>query len=695
MKEFSCIEQFFETNPPIIPNVMVNIDGNLRCGGEGTVYEASTGIFSDEPSYSFSSEDDTHAEVKIASCGYEVIENFEFFKTSAAVRQITAFRNTSDHSAPLMHLTSARFSFPWRGGILDWNDPRRFRIHYSTYSNGSEGQWVEKSFADLGLFPVYTTDFDFQTRRPVLLRSEGSWSTGRYYPLLIVEDRETGVAYYIEHEGGVTWEITLTVNDGRLYLEANSANNTHDLWYRELAPDETYTTTPAILGKVEGGFEEAVAELIRAKRESSLVHWKNGVIPVCYNVYMGGLFGSPNDRELPPLIEAAAKDGCEVFCIDAGWFRPEVNNSGSCFLGDYVPDDKRFGKYGLAGILKLIADHGMVPGLWFEFEAVDENIGAVVSETAVIRRNGHIVSPGRAIYDLCDPAVRKKLLESVDRVYRMGLRYLKNDHNLGTGTGYGKSGECFGEEARKRAEALLSFIDELRLRYPDLIIESCASGGMRTDHGTLRHHFLESTSDQEYYFNYPAIVVGVGATMEPEKAANWDYPYALTKAEHRVFNSDPQILQNLIARYADGEATIFNMINGFMGVMYLSGRLEYADAKNEALIREGITLYKSHRGEIIRSVPVFPTGMPAMGQPGYVTYGLKTDDVILLAVWRMMTRDENFSFDLSRYGAKSVEQIYPSADLSSRFVFAQSTGRMTVEMKGAKNMGRLYLVKLK
>lgn len=35
------------------------------------------------------------------------------------------------------------------------------------------------------------------------MRSEGSWSTGRYYPIIVIEDLEKGCTYFMEHDGGI------------------------------------------------------------------------------------------------------------------------------------------------------------------------------------------------------------------------------------------------------------------------------------------------------------------------------------------------------------------------------------------------------------------------------------------------------------------------------------------------------------
>ena len=61
-------------------------------------------------------------------------------------------------------------------------------------------------------------------------------------------------------------------------------------------------------------------------------------------------------------------------------------------------------------------------------------------------------------------------------------------------------------------------------RHPGLIIENCASGGMRTDYAMLSRLQLQSTSDQQDFLRYPPIAAAAPAAITPEQAAIWAYP---------------------------------------------------------------------------------------------------------------------------------------------------------------------------
>lgn len=702
-KDFSCVEAlWFDENFAHKDgyNFQLNVEGDMHVFTEGNAFSySSESLYTGSGTIDYGRAAGGKKDVTVnrTERGLQVIQHYEFFEGCCAVRQYNTVKNQGENPLPLIRVSSAYLNIEADTGVMAWDDPRRFRLHWCKSAWAAEAQWKHGSFWDFGMAPA----------RPVgnsmtgvaAFRSEGSWSSGRYYPLVIVEDLEKGCSYFMEHEGGHTWELTVGKLGDTVTLECNSADINHDGWSVTLAPGEEYTTTCAVYGMVQGGFEEAVRELTEYKRQTSHVGWKNGTAPVCFNCYMDCIFGEPNVETLVPLIEAAAKAGCEVFCIDAGWFRPRNNANCLADCGDYIPDAERFGPGGLKGILDLIRQKGMIPGLWFELEAVDDyTAGAKCSSNAMVRRNGTVLSGGRGIYDLCDETVRQHLFAAVDRAYQLGMRYIKNDHNFSTGIGYGERGDCYNTESRKRMDAFYSFIMELYRRYPDLIIENCGSGAMRADHGTLSHFYLQSTSDQEYYFNYASIAAGSLAIMPPEKAGNWVYPYAVTVPEAKELDAGGDA-SFLIQRNQDGEETIFNLVTGNIGTVYMAGRIEYADAYNFKLIQEGVELFKKNRAFIASSSAVYPLGAACMGKRGFIAAGLMNRErtEMLLAVWKIRCIEEDCCMiELGRYfsGATHAEMIFPQKDTKCRYTYAPEAGRLTVKMEGSENMARLFRIRL-
>lgn len=54
-----------------------------------------------------------------------------------------------------------------------------------------------------------------------------------------------------------------------------------------------------------------------------------------------------------------------------------------------------------------------------------------------------------------------------------------------------------GQGMLEHERAYLKWLEGVWMRYPDLIIENCSSGGLRMDYAMLSRYSIQSTSDQD------------------------------------------------------------------------------------------------------------------------------------------------------------------------------------------------------
>src|SRR5512132_733572 len=88
-----------------------------------------------------------------------------------------------------------------------------------------------------------------------------------------------------------------------------------------------------------------------------------------------------------------------------------------------------------------------------------------------------------------------------------------------------------------RIRALHEILDEIAERYPDLIIEGCASGGLRADLLTASHfhtHFLSDTVDP---IEDLRIAMSVSASLPPRMINRWAVLYP-TNHGWTIYNRD-------------------------------------------------------------------------------------------------------------------------------------------------------------
>ena len=617
----------------------------------------------------------------------EVRVDLEFIADTNVIRQVNTVKNISDTPVTLTHFSSAVVSGIGMGGVLDRWDKSKIKVHYCMNHWCGEAQWRESDLESLGIYRQSMHNWDMSSYR---LSSIGTWSTGKYYPLLMVEDLECGKIWYIEHEGALNWTLELAClnnsGEGFLMLEANSADETSG-FVHSLAPNETFRSSPAVYGCTDGGFEEAVRELTKYKRATSLVKWEKGYAPAIFNDYMDCLWALPSRERLMPLIDAAAEAGAEIFCMDDGWQAES--------LGSWTIDHKKYGDGGLDGIVKYIQSKGMTAGIWLEVEACEPH-RVLYKDSCLVHRKGMIVNPSRAHINFESQEAREYLMGVIDRFYDMGIRYIKNDHNRSTLIGCDDGGVSNSVGLRRQADAFLSFIDEVRVKYPDLIIENCASGAMRSDNGTLRHFALQSVSDQEYYYMTSSITAGTLAFLPAEKAGVWSYPYPVSYADRE--NNELIFSDEFRAVRADGEETVYNMVNALMGSLYLSGRIDRADELNSALIKEGVDKFKQIREHNARSFPIYPCGRYDIGNRGMSALGLRSEsrDKITLAVWRRECDEDTVAIDMSKYlgGKAKVSMTYPCKSMGAEYFFDREKLMLTVKLP-KKNSARFFEIEVK
>ena len=70
------------------------------------------------------------------------------------------------------------------------------------------------------------------------------------------------------------------------------------------------------------------------------------------------------------------------------------------------------------------------------------------------------------------------------------------DYNIDGGIGTEVDSDSFGDGLLGHNRAYRSWMQSIMDKYPDLVIESCSSGGMRMEYGMLSLHPIMSVTDQ-------------------------------------------------------------------------------------------------------------------------------------------------------------------------------------------------------
>ena len=258
----------------------------------------------------------------------------------------------------------------------------------------------------------------------------------------------------------------------------------------QLAPGEVFYTPEAVLNFSADGFRGLSGQLHSFIREHIVRGvWKHKPRPVLLNSWEACYF-KIDEKKLLQLAKAGKNAGIELFVMDDGWFLGRNDDTSS--LGDWEPDPKKL-PGGIASLSKKIKELGMDFGIWVEPEMISENSNLYKGHpdwAMKIPGNPHSEGRNQCILDLCNPEVRKYVIEEMTRVFSSGeIRYVKWDMNRNFSDIYSPylPAAKQGETAHRYVLGLYHIMDELTTRFPEILFEGCSSGGNRFDLGILSY----------------------------------------------------------------------------------------------------------------------------------------------------------------------------------------------------------------
>ena len=260
-----------------------------------------------------------------------------------------------------------------------------------------------------------------------------------------------------------------------------------------LEPGETFTTPHLALAYSTEGMGGVSRTFHRWARTEGRLHRGTGVGDILLNSWEG-IYFDITEQKIIDMMDDIAKFGGELFVMDDGWFGDKYQrNDDSSTLGDWMVDRKKL-PGGIEALTAAARQRGIKFGIWIEPEAVNTKSELFEKHPEwALQTKGRELKLGRGgtqlVLDMTNPQVQDFAFRLVDDLLTKypEISYLKWDANASI-QNYGSLYLPKSKQANLYIDyhrGLIKVLERIREKYPNVVIQDCASGGGRVNYGLL------------------------------------------------------------------------------------------------------------------------------------------------------------------------------------------------------------------
>lgn len=390
---------------------------------------------------------------------------------------------------------------------------------------------------------LFSAELTLPSKKPYTFKNtNGSWA-GEF-----IETNTTveGGAAVFESRRGISGHN----NSPSFIAYQNADENSGDVYFASLAYSgnfkvsasrDLYGTTRVILGlndfdfehllkagacfdtpKVYCGMTVGFGDMSRQMNRFAIDHifpkpYNKQPLPVLYNSWEATYFDVSSENQCA-LAQRAADMGVELFVMDDGWFGQR--NDDKAGLGDWFVNKDKFPN-GLTELIEKVNSLGMDFGIWVEPEMVNADSDLYRAHPDWAYHYPHRKANelrNQLVLNMTRKDVQEYIFNLLDTLLtENNIKFFKWDMNRAFSETGAQNLEAPKMLYYLHTKAVYDIVDKLKKNHPDVTIESCCSGGGRSDLGALEHFDMCWTSDNTDGIDRITIQKGF-SLLKPTKA---------------------------------------------------------------------------------------------------------------------------------------------------------------------------------
>ncbi len=292
---------------------------------------------------------------------------------------------------------------------------------------------------------------------------------------------------------------------------------------------EEFDTPEVIVTYTSNGMND-LSQNLHKFMNNNLVRsaYKNKPRPILLNNWEATEMNFDEEKILN-IARKGKEAGVELFVLDDGWFGKRNNDYAG--LGDWFANTNKLPE-GIKGLSQKINDMGLKFGFWIEPEMVNED-----SDLYRAHPDWVLAAPDRkrtlGRHQMVLDFSKKEVVDNIyDQLYKVidgaNISYIKWDMNRSITECFsqGHSANEQGSIYHKYILGVYSLYERMMKAFPEILFESCASGGARFDAGMLYYAPQAWCSDDtdghervkiQYgtSFGYPISSIGAHVSASP------------------------------------------------------------------------------------------------------------------------------------------------------------------------------------